>query len=124
MDAALEQGVYAALETYSNVHRGSGHNSVVTTHLFELARDIIIEYLGLDKSKYTVVFCTPGRAALLKGNLGQMIFVVCQAEHRFAIRSNCISRKKKRLTQRHSFSDWWRDDPAYCSQLGHLGWCP
>ena len=29
--AELKRGVYAALETYSNVHRGSGHNSVVTT---------------------------------------------------------------------------------------------
>jgi selenocysteine lyase/cysteine desulfurase len=68
--AALEQGVYAALETYSNVHRGSGHNSVVTTHLFETARDIIIEYLGLHKSKYIVIFCTPGRAKVLQEQLG------------------------------------------------------
>jgi selenocysteine lyase/cysteine desulfurase len=45
--AELERGVYAALETYSNVHRGSGHNSMVSTHLFEQARDIVLEYLGL-----------------------------------------------------------------------------
>jgi len=38
----LERGVHAALETYSNVHRGSGHNSMVTTHLFELGRDIVL----------------------------------------------------------------------------------
>jgi selenocysteine lyase/cysteine desulfurase len=63
--AELERGVYAALETYSNVHRGSGHNSMVSTHLFEQARDIVLEYLGLDKSKYIVIFCTPGRAAAL-----------------------------------------------------------
>ena len=44
---ALERGVHAALETYSNVHRGSGHNSVVSTHLFEQARDIVLEHLGL-----------------------------------------------------------------------------
>lgn len=30
--AELERGVYAALETYSNVHWGSGHNSMVSTH--------------------------------------------------------------------------------------------
>ncbi|MDZ7605609.1 MAG: hypothetical protein U5K79_08480 [Cyclobacteriaceae bacterium] len=35
----LERGVYAALETYSNVHRGSGHFSMVTTHLLERARE-------------------------------------------------------------------------------------
>jgi selenocysteine lyase/cysteine desulfurase len=65
----LEQGVHAALETYSNVHRGSGHNSMVSTHLFEQARDIVLKYLGLNKGKYVVIFCTPGRAATLKTQL-------------------------------------------------------
>lgn len=63
--AELERGVHAALETYSNVHRGSGHNSMVTTHLFEQARDIVLEYLGLNKGGYVVIFCTPRRAAVL-----------------------------------------------------------
>lgn len=67
--AELERGVWAALETYSNVHRGSGHNSMVSTHLFEQARDIVLEYLSLDKSKYVVIFCTPRRAELLKARL-------------------------------------------------------
>ena len=44
---ALERGVHAALETYSNVHRGSGHNSLVSTHLFEQARGIVLDHLGL-----------------------------------------------------------------------------
>ncbi len=60
--AELESGIYAALETYSNVHRGSGHNSIVSTHLYEQAREIVLNYLGLDKSKYTVIFCSPRRA--------------------------------------------------------------
>ncbi|MDZ7605600.1 MAG: aminotransferase class V-fold PLP-dependent enzyme [Cyclobacteriaceae bacterium] len=62
----LERGVYAALETYSNVHRGSGHFSMVTTHLFEQAREIILEYFGLDKRKYIVIFCSPRGAEELK----------------------------------------------------------
>ena len=49
--AELERGVHAALETYSNVHRGSGHYSMVSTHLFEQARDIVLEYLGLNKGQ-------------------------------------------------------------------------
>lgn len=65
----LEQGVFAALETYSNVHRGSGHNSMVTTHLYEQARDIVLEYLKLNKSKYIVIFCTPARAVALTAQL-------------------------------------------------------
>jgi cysteine desulfurase/selenocysteine lyase len=77
--AELWRGVQAALETYSNVHRGSGHNSMVSTHLYEQARDIVLEYLGLNgglvhgghvhTDKYVVIFCTPRRAELLKAQL-------------------------------------------------------
>lgn len=65
----LELGVFAALETYSNVHRGSGHKSIATTYLYKQARKIVLENLGLNKSKYTVIFCTPVRAEELKSKL-------------------------------------------------------
>lgn len=65
----LERSVQAALESYSNVHRGSGPNSLVTTQLYEQARDIVLDYLGLSKDRYTIVFCTPRRAELLKAQL-------------------------------------------------------
>ncbi len=65
----LEREVYSVLETYSNVHRGSGHNSVVTTELFEKARGVFLDYLGLKKGKYVVIFCSPRRAEILKGTL-------------------------------------------------------
>ncbi len=65
----LERGVRAALETYSNVHRGSGHYSMTTTHLFEQARDIVLEYLDLDKRGYIVIFCTPARASEFESRL-------------------------------------------------------
>ena len=42
----LEGAVHAALESYSNVHRGSGHHSLVSTHLFEQARRITLDHLG------------------------------------------------------------------------------
>jgi selenocysteine lyase/cysteine desulfurase len=61
--AELESAMCLALETYSNVHRGSGHNSMVTTNLFEQAREIVLEYLGLNKAKHVVIFCTPRKAA-------------------------------------------------------------
>lgn len=67
--AELERAVQAALETYSNVHRGSGHNSLVSTHLYEQARGIVLEHLGLGQAKYTVIFCTPRRAEQLKAQL-------------------------------------------------------
>ncbi|HEX2935268.1 MAG TPA: aminotransferase class V-fold PLP-dependent enzyme [Bacteroidales bacterium] len=67
----LEKGVEAALETYSNVHRGSGHNSMVTTHLYEKARQIVLDHLGLSTSRYAVVFSTPRRASILQALFGQ-----------------------------------------------------
>jgi selenocysteine lyase/cysteine desulfurase len=69
LENSLKQSFYAALETYSNVHRGSGHNSVVTTRLFEQARKQVLEYLGLSSSKYTVIFSSPRQAALLLSKL-------------------------------------------------------
>lgn len=64
--AELERGIYASLEVYSNVHRGSGHNSVLTTYLFEKARETVLKYMGLSSNRYVVIFCTPGRAFALK----------------------------------------------------------
>ena len=43
--AELQRSIQAALETYSNVHRGSGHNSLVSTLLYEQARDIVLEHV-------------------------------------------------------------------------------
>ncbi|MBV5312820.1 MAG: aminotransferase class V-fold PLP-dependent enzyme [Prolixibacteraceae bacterium] len=54
----LEKSVFSALETYSNVHRGSGHFSMVTTRLFEQAREIVLEDMGLKKANYMVIFFT------------------------------------------------------------------
>jgi len=65
----LERGVIAALKTYSNVHRGSGHYSLITTELFERARGIILEYLGLDTAEYIVIFCTPYQAKMFTAQL-------------------------------------------------------
>lgn len=62
----LESRIYTALKTYSNVHRGSGHFSLITTGLFDHARDIVLAHLGLDRKRHVVIFCTPRRAALLK----------------------------------------------------------
>jgi selenocysteine lyase/cysteine desulfurase len=72
--AELERSVSAALETYANVHRGAGHHSLVSTELFEQARDIVLDYLGLDEGpshpgRYVVIFCTARRAERLKAQI-------------------------------------------------------
>ncbi|RPI65218.1 MAG: hypothetical protein EHM47_18975, partial [Ignavibacteriales bacterium] len=61
----LMHSIYCVLGTYSNVHRGSGYNSMLTTHLYEQAREIVLDYLNLNKRKFTVIFCTPARAGAL-----------------------------------------------------------
>jgi selenocysteine lyase/cysteine desulfurase len=55
----LEQRVYAALETYSNVHRGTGQFSSISTTLYEHARNVVLEFLALDPANFLVLFCTP-----------------------------------------------------------------
>ena len=71
----LERGVYAALETYSNVHRGSGQNSIVSTFLYEHARDIVLEFLGLKKGRNVVIFCSPGSGEAIKSTLKPGSFI-------------------------------------------------
>lgn len=78
--AELERGVYAALETYSNVHRGSGYNSMVTTRLFDEARNIVLEYLGLNKDLHVVIFCTPRSAVALVKQLKPDSFQILSSQ--------------------------------------------
>ncbi|MFX1377938.1 MAG: aminotransferase class V-fold PLP-dependent enzyme [Promethearchaeota archaeon] len=70
----LDRVVYKVLETYSNVHRGTGHNSMVTTALFEQARNVILEYFQLEKKEYTVVFCSPLRFRIFKKQLKHLVY--------------------------------------------------
>jgi selenocysteine lyase/cysteine desulfurase len=76
----LEKGIFAALETYSNVHRGSGFNSSVTTKLFDKAREIFLDTLKLDRNSYTVIFCTSRRAGILKLQVGQENYKVLSSQ--------------------------------------------
>jgi len=77
----LEHGVYTALETYSNVHRGSGHFSLVTTHLYEQARDMVLEYLGMNRGRYLVIFCTPRRSATLLKQLKSESYQILSSQN-------------------------------------------
>lgn len=61
----LEKSILEALRTYSNVHRGSGHKSMVSTRLFEECRHIVLDFLGVDPRKFRVIFCTPYQAELM-----------------------------------------------------------
>lgn len=54
----IEESAFSALNYYSNVHRGSGHKSLISTHLFERARKIVLDYFELNSEKYWVIFCS------------------------------------------------------------------
>ncbi|MCB0804930.1 MAG: aminotransferase class V-fold PLP-dependent enzyme, partial [Bacteroidales bacterium] len=76
----LRNTIWSTLETYANVHRGSGQYSQVTTHLYEKARDLVLDYAGKSKSKYTVIFCSPMRAITLAEQLEQPDYVMLSSE--------------------------------------------
>jgi selenocysteine lyase/cysteine desulfurase len=74
--ADLEKRVFYALQTYSNVHRGSGHFSAATTALFENARAVILESLHLPKKDYQVIFCSVYFAEILKTQINHDDFQI------------------------------------------------
>jgi selenocysteine lyase/cysteine desulfurase len=63
--ALLEEGIRASLETYSNVHRGSGVFARVSEQLLEESRHIVLDYLGCPSDTWDAVLCSPRRAANL-----------------------------------------------------------
>jgi selenocysteine lyase/cysteine desulfurase len=99
---------------------------VVTTYLFEKARDIVIEYLGLNRARYVVIFCTPLRAADLKAQLKPGNYkVVSSQDIGLPLGVRAIAVKRKALpggapfqtgggTTRLISPDWviWADSPG------------
>ncbi len=48
--------VNQCMEWYASVHRGAGFKSLVATHVFEETRAILLEFLGGDPSRDTVIY--------------------------------------------------------------------
>ncbi len=67
--ALLEAGIRTSLETYSNVHRGSGVFARVSEHLLEQSRHLLLEYLECGATTHEALFCAPRRAENLKSRL-------------------------------------------------------
>ncbi len=65
---SFESRIETALARYSNVHRGSGHNAIITTTLYERAREVVRENSGLGPD-HTVIFLTPWRTGRLLAHL-------------------------------------------------------
>ncbi|MFX0081911.1 MAG: aminotransferase class V-fold PLP-dependent enzyme [Candidatus Hodarchaeota archaeon] len=94
----LERALFTALKTYSNVHRGTGHNSLATTALYEQARVIILDYLQLNNKKYTVVFCSPLRLEIFKTQLNSTdYFILSSRDFELPLGVRAIAVKKRVL---------------------------
>ncbi|MDR3573635.1 MAG: aminotransferase class V-fold PLP-dependent enzyme [Anaerolineaceae bacterium] len=42
---------------YSSVHRGSGFKSLLSTHLYDEAREVVLNFVGADPESECVIFC-------------------------------------------------------------------
>ncbi len=121
----LTNSIYSALETYSNVHRGSGHFSKVTTRLFEKAREIVLDYLGLSERRYTVIFGSALRAYKFSDILKPGTYTsLCSSEFGLNLGVSALAIRKNALPSGIPFvsgggntrlygADWvmWADTP-------------
>ncbi|MDX9906955.1 MAG: aminotransferase class V-fold PLP-dependent enzyme [Bacteroidales bacterium] len=94
-----EQIIFNALRTYSNVHRGSGYNSMVTTENYEQAKLKVLGYLGLNKKSHRVVFCSPRQAQIITSGMKTGSYqVLSGSDAGLAIGLRAIAAKRKALS--------------------------
>jgi selenocysteine lyase/cysteine desulfurase len=58
--------VNEATTWYSSIHRGSGFKSMLSTQLYEEAREITLDYVGADRQRDVIIFCKNTTEALNK----------------------------------------------------------
>ena len=100
MNILLER-TKTVLETYANVHRGAGFKSMVTSSLYEKAREIVLDFLHLSPSAYLVIFCSNYRAEKITGYLNTDDYrMITAAElglplgvYALAVKKNALPRK-------------------------------
>lgn len=54
------------MEWYSNIHRGTGFKSQLSTFYFDLARDIVASFFNVSTDDHLVIFCKNGTEAINK----------------------------------------------------------
>lgn len=73
--------VSEALRWYASVHRGAGYKSMVSTRLYERARDSVARFVGADPNSDCVIFCknTTEAINILAGHfrLGPDDVIIC-----------------------------------------------
>ncbi len=62
--AKVHRAVEDFLPWYSSVHRGTGYKSLLSTHLYEHAREVVMRFVGGNSSTHVVVFVRNATEAL------------------------------------------------------------
>jgi cysteine desulfurase/selenocysteine lyase len=62
----VQEKMDEVLAYYSSVHRGSGFKSMLSTQLYEEAREIVMDFVGADREQDVVIFCKNTTDALNK----------------------------------------------------------
>ncbi len=52
----VQKAVNAFLEVYSSVHRGTGFKSQLSTHIYEQARQTVMDFVGANPTEHTCIF--------------------------------------------------------------------
>ncbi len=52
----VKEKLEEAMELYSSVHRGSGFKSMLSTHLYDKAREVVANFVGADLDQDVVIF--------------------------------------------------------------------
>ncbi len=63
---SVQQAIEAFLPYYSSVHRGTGYKSQLSTHLYEVARQATLRFVGADPGQHTCIFVKNTTEALNK----------------------------------------------------------
>jgi selenocysteine lyase/cysteine desulfurase len=53
---AVQDSVNRFLDYYSSVHRGTGFKSQLSTHIYERARQVVMDFVGADPQTHTCIF--------------------------------------------------------------------
>jgi cysteine desulfurase/selenocysteine lyase len=60
------QSLNSFMEWYSNIHRGTGFKSLISTHYFEKSREIVTDFFNIDARDHLVIFGKNGTEAINK----------------------------------------------------------
>ncbi len=84
----------AFMEWYSNIHRGTGFKSQLSTHFFDLARNIVARFFNVDTNDHLIIFGKNGTEAINK------------LAHRLPLPEDCVILVSK--MEHHSNDLPWR----------------